>query len=410
MVEIQAHPDGLPSCGVLPLHSRLALLMFLQFAFPSTVVQLFSIHLNNLGFSPLWLGCCCATQSLATVLVATLVGQAADRWFSAERCVAVCSLLASLALWILADLTDPVAVFVVTLLFWLLTNPVLILGTTICFTHLSYPEKHYGSVRLWGTVGWMVPGWLLLAAVWLHSGGREIRCTDLFRMGSMFALVLAVYAALLPHTPPQPNASERSAPLAALRLLRSWPFAVYFFCTLGVCITWPFTSQATPLLLENLGVPLMWMSPTLTLAQTSEVLMLGFMPLALVQLGIRGTMLLGLVAWTAAMWILTVGEPLELVIASLGLNGFCVTGFLVTGQVFVNRSAHGDVRASVQALLVLVNGFGNLLGHLLVGVLRWQTGGQLPRAFAVAAGIVSFLLVFFWLGFRDDVKADRYTD
>src|SRR4051812_23858317 len=128
--------------------------MFLQFAFPGALLQLYSIHLNNLGFSPLWVGCCCGTQSLATVLVALLVGQAADRWFPAERCVAVCALLAGLCLGVLAEWTDPVAVLVTTLLFWLLANPVLILGTTICFSHLSYPDRQYGAVRMWGTVGW----------------------------------------------------------------------------------------------------------------------------------------------------------------------------------------------------------------------------------------------------------------
>ena len=45
-----------------------------------------------------------------------------------------------------------------------------------------------------------------------------------------------------------------------------------------------------------------------------------------------------------------------LMVGALGFNGLCVTGFLVAGQVFVNRQASAEVRASVLGLLTFVNG------------------------------------------------------
>src|SRR5262249_5173746 len=151
---------------------------------------------------------------LATVLIALFVGQAADRWFSAERCLAVCSLLGSLVLWLLSSVNNFWAIFVLTGLFWMLINPTLMLGTTICFTHLPDPFRQYGPVRLWGTVGWMVPGWLLLG-YWMLSGGPGgpvARCSDLFRVGSLFGLVLGLYALTIPHTPPRKGHDQRPAP------------------------------------------------------------------------------------------------------------------------------------------------------------------------------------------------------
>jgi hypothetical protein len=286
------------------LRFRLSLLMFLQYAFPGALLQLYSLHLQNRGFDPWWAGCCAATQALATVLVALLVGQAADRWFSAERCLGVCACLAGIALWVLVGLTDPVAVFVTTLAFWLLTNPILLLGTSICFTHLAHPEREFGRVRSWGTVGWMVPPWVLLLARQLDgvrfSEGADA-CTDLFRLGGVFAFVLGAYAFLLPHTPPRPDAPGRSAPLAALKLLRGRPFAVYSICTLGLCVCWPFTTQATPLLLKSpaVGIPEVWIGPTLTVSQVTEALSLSLLPMLLLRLGLRGTML---AAWAPGPW------------------------------------------------------------------------------------------------------------
>jgi hypothetical protein len=94
-----------------------------------------------------------------------------------------------------------------------------------------------------------------------------------------------------------------------------------------------------------------------------------------------------------------------LVVGSLGLNGLCITGFLVAGQVFVNRQATGDLRASVQALLAFVNGLGMLAGNLLVGWVRWLNGGEFTRTFAVGAAIMACLLLLFLVGFREETPA-----
>ncbi len=183
--------------------------------------------------------------------------------------------------------------------------------------------------------------------------------------------------------------------------MRRRPFAVYCVSVFGVCVAFPFTSQATPLLLNRLGVPGEWLGPTLTLAQVSEIIVLALLPMLLLRLGVRGTMLLGLVAFTTVLTILAIGQPLGLVIGSLGLNGFCVAGFLVAGQVFVNRLVGDGLRASVQALLTFVNGAGMLVGHVLVGYLRHVHHGALPQAFAVGAVITGCILLLFLVGFRE---------
>ncbi len=383
---------------------RFSLLMFLQYMAPAALLQLYSLHLANIGITSILAGVCCATQALATVLSALLVGHAADRWFSAERCLAVCALLSSLTLFLLASATAFWSVLLLTLLFWLLVNPTMQLGVTICFLHLRNPEREFGPIRMWGTVGWMVPAWLLVLLTHIFgSAGSALhpRCTDLFLLGSFFALVLGVYALTIPHSPPRPSQDRRPAPLAALALLRSSSFTVYCLCTFGVCMTFSFSTQATPLLLKKLEVPLEWLSPLLTLAQVTEVITLGLLPMLLLRLEVRGTMLMGLVAWTLAMTILAIGSPVALVVSSLTLNGLFVTGFLVAGQVFVNRHATGELRASAQSLLTFVNGLGVLLGHLLIGVLRWAYNEDLPRAFSVAAIISAALLVLFAVVFRE---------
>ncbi len=373
--------------------------MLLQYSFPGALSQLYSLHLMDLRFGPLLVGLCCATQALATVLVALLVGQAADRWCAPERCLAVCSGAAGAVLLLLSVLSDPLAVFVTTLGFWMLANPVMLLGTTIAFTHLERPDQDFGSVRLWGTVGWVVPGWLLLA-LGLCGGGAGT--TDLFRLGSLFSFGLALYALSIPPTRPRPAVGGPAAPLAALALLRGRTFATLCLCTFGMYVTWPFATQALPMLIREI-VPAKLVSPTLSLQQVIEVLGLALLPLALRLVGLRCTMIGGLAAWCLALVVLAAGQPSWLVVASLGLNGLVVSCFLVAGQVHVNRQATGDLRTSVQALLTFVSGVGLLVGHLLVGFLRWQAEGALPQVFAVGAGITAAMLALFAIGFRESV-------
>jgi hypothetical protein len=250
----------------------------------------------------------------------------------------------------------------------------------------------------------MVTGWLIGILAWLLPGFTGV--ADAFRLGGVLAFVLAGYALTLPHTPPRRGGGvQLLAPLAALKLLRGEAFAVYAVCVVGTCITFPFTTQNTPLLLVQRGVPREWLQPALTVAQTTEVLFLGLLPMLLLRLGVRGTMMLGLSAWTLALGVLALGRRVELLVASQALNGLYIAGFLVAGQVYANALAAGGLRASVQGLFSFVNGLGQLAGNLLAGWLRERAGGGLEQSFAVGAAITAGLLLVFVVGFRHSAPA-----
>ncbi len=385
---------------------RLSILMLLQFALPGAMLPLYSMRLKELGFTPMELAMCCATHGVGALL-APLGAQLADRYFPAEKCVAVFSLLSSLFLIGLAYAESLYLVCLLTLFFWLLTVPIIVLSSTICFIHLKDPEKEFGIVRLWGTIGWMLPGWILLALVRIFPNNNlEGHANEQFIIGSIFGFLVAVYALTLPTTPPSPSKVDKFAPLGALKLLRGWPFATYCLCTLGVFITMPFTTQGTPMLLKYLGIVQPWLSPTLTISQVSEVISLFFLPMFLLRLGLRGSMLFGLICWTIALYVLSVGRPVGLVIPSLALNGFSITCFLVTGQIYVNMQAKGDLKASVQSLLTFVQGMGLVLGHIMIGLLRSNSQNasnmreELVLAFQVAAVINGTLCFIFYCCFR----------
>lgn len=379
---------------------RLAVLQYLMYAPAGAVLPFLSLRAEELGFQPRELAWASATQALAA-LTGPLVGQVADRWFAAERCMALMTALAGAILFVLAGIRDAGTFFFVYLAFWLMMGPAITLGTSICFTHLPDPERDFGPARLWGTVGWMVSGWLIGAwlglSKWLELEPRDFG--DALRLGGVLSVLLGAYALTVPHTPPKKH-EQWFAPLAALHLLRERSFAVYVVCTLGLAATLPFSSQTTPLLLESLGISKAWVGPALTVGQTVEIAALAVLPVMLLRFEVRGTMLIGMLAWIVMLSVLMVGQPTWLVVSALTLNGVCVCGYFVAGQVFVNSRARGDIRASAQTLLGFCTGTGLLIGNVAVGEVRAAFHEAFPPTFAVGMGIAVVLAVVFLAGFR----------
>lgn len=396
---------------------RLCLLMFLQYAPSGAVLPLYSTYLQEqLGFTSMGIAVCCATQALATICAALLAGHVADRWMPAERLLGLCALSAGLDLWLLAQQNQPVLVFLGTLVYWLLTGPIWMLGATIGFAHLKHPERQYGPVRLWGTIGWMAAAWLLgywfsnpewlrLGISWLRPDRPFSERADIFRVGGLLSFLLMAYTLTLPHTPPRASHDGRLAPLAALQLLRGRQFFIYALCFFGVCVTFPFGTQGTPLLLRHLQTDEAKLPAILTIAQATEVICLGLLPLLLRRFGVRGTVLVGLSAWTAGLILQALASSRELVASSLSFNGLVIADVFVAGQVFVNSRVHDGLRASVQSLLTFINGLGMLLGNLLFGALRRWASDELQPAFGVGAIVMALLVAVFAIGFDNRRKA-----
>ena len=409
------------------LAARLSLQMFLAFAVQGAWVPVFSVFVDQLGFSPIAASWAFAAFSLSSFVTPLVWGQIADRWVAAERCISLCAVVNVVILATVPALRSPIALFMACLLFWFFMIPINSLGTALTLRQLHNPERSFGRVRLWGTVGWVSACFLL--SLWLKmkplllDTDESAGLADSFWLAALFALLVAAYSLTLPSTPPAsveatvelPAAGLRrlqrlfDAPLSALSLCRRRVFLTFCVCLFGFYLTYPFTSQMTPLLLLELGVPRRWLSSVTTVGQTTEVATLAVLPWLLRRFGTRTTMIAGTVTWTLGLSALAVGRPLGLVIAALTTQGVFIGCFLVAGQMFVNRQVSRDVRASAQGLVVVISGGGLLLGHLIVGGVREWTDGDFPLAF-VPAALGSVVLVGLFLAGTTAAPAGADTE
>jgi MFS family permease len=389
---------------------RLSMLLFLVYAPLGAMWPTFPRHLDTLAFSPLEIALVCATSALAAIIGPLVAGQVADRWLAPERCLAFCGFAAGGVLLLLPSCTTMPGVFLGSLGVWLLMTPAMMLGSSISFAHLPMPERDFGRVRMWGTVGWVVQAWVVGYALgrpeWLHQILLAFRpdapqpvLADSFHVAAALEFLLGLYALTIPATPPRLASREWLAPLKALRLLQKRHFAIFFLCNFLLCFTVPFAIQNTPLLLMKLEVGEQWTGPALTAAQSTEILTLALLPWLLWRLGLRMVLVIGAAAWAASLTVQMVGSPVFLVIACLSLNGLFITCFVVAGQLCVNSEAGSDIRSSAQALISFSNGIGQVLGYLVSGVVRYRTNGEFRPTFAVAmvlAWLAVAILVVYW--------------
>ncbi len=383
---------------------RLATLMGLAYAVQGAWWPLLSVHLNGLGISGRGRGAIFATQAIASLLTPLWLGQIADRRVAAPRLLAAIYGLGAILMVVLATrlTTSLVPLFLLFLLYWLITAPATGLCNAVCLRNLENPAEQFGGVRLWGTAGWMMAGWLVAACLALQGHGLPRSGTFvMFAIGAVFSILLMISCWSLPPTLPLASGSRGRIFSEALDVIRRPGVGIVLTAAFGVSLTTPFINQGVPRYLEATGMPHSKIATAMTMGQMSEILGLIALPFVLRRLGSRWTMAVGISSWITYHLIYAIGPPLPLAIAAIGLNGPAIAFFHIAGPMYIDSKAPTDRRAGAQSLwLIATTGLGNLFGNFLAGEVMERSAQAWRVVFAVPTLIDVGFLVVFLLGFR----------
>jgi nucleoside transporter len=235
-----------------------------------------------------------------------------------------------------------------------------------------------------------------------------------FLMGAIASLVLGLFSFTLPRTPPQRSSGQAVGlreilGLDALALLRDRNFLVFFLASILICIPLAFYYQHANQFLTEIQVANA--TGKQTLGQMSEVLFMLLVPFFLKRFGMKGTLLIGMLAWAARYVLFAYGNAGDLVfmlLVGIALHGVCYDFFFVSGQVFTDSKAGPRYKSAAQGLITLATyGLGMLIGFWVAGQLTdsfaiegghaWKAIWLYPAAFAAVVAIL-----FAWQ-FRDEV-------
>ncbi len=390
---------------------KLSTMMFLQyFVWGAWSVTMGTWLAETLHFSGEQIGLAYGTTAVAAMISPFFVGMVADRFFATERLLAILHLIGGIVLFYASIQTSFIPLYVVLLAYTLCYMPTLALTNSLSFHQMDDPGREFPNVRVLGTIGWIAAG-LLVGTLGLEATSTPMR------LAAIASIVLGVFSLLLPHTPPQKTGYRVTwnevLGLDALKLLRDSSFAIFVLGSFLICIPLQFYYTFTNPFLNELNVTNA--AGKMTLGQMSEIFFMLVMPWFFRRLGIKYMLLAGMAAWAARYLFFAGGNNGSLVwmlYAGIILHGVCYDFFFVTGQIYVDRKAPGDLRAAAQGFIAFATlGVGMFIGSWLSGKVVdvfsvSETRHMWDRIWLVPAAGAAAVLILFAVFFRGPEEAE----
>ncbi len=355
---------------------QLSIMMFLQFFVWGVWYVTMSTYLgeSGLGFDGINIGAAYSTINIGAIVAPFLVGMIADRFFAAEKLMAGLHLVGGVLLWLVAGVAEPGPFFWVLLLYAICYMPTLALANAICFHQMDNPGKEFPNIRVLGTIGWIVSGFVI-GFVLPKILGESIENTALpFKIGAVVSILLGLYSLVLPSTPPKSTGQKVTVRdvlgLDALQLMKDRSFAIFIISSLLISIPLAFYYSFTNGFLNEMGMENTAFK--MTLGQASEVIFMVLIPFFFVRLGVKKMLIIGMLAWVLRYILFAYGNNQDLVFMyylGIVLHGVCYDFFFVTGQIYVDETAPKRIQASAQGFITVVTyGLGMLIGSWASGI------------------------------------------
>ncbi len=407
----------------LPLQMRLWLMMFLQYFVQGCYLPVASVYVEKaLGFSGLQVGIFGALLAVGPLLTPVLLGQIVDRHFATQKVLGICHILAGLLMLVLFTQTNIWSVMILGAVYSTLYVPTMMLTNSLAFHHLHNREREFPWVRAFGTLGFIVPAYLV-EFWWLRGlAGEELNAARgiIFALSGTMGLAMGVYSLSLPHTPPQQRDDRRFAPGVVIGLLRHRYFLMFIVISFVIAITHQFffvwNSVFLRAILDSGGITGAFEQSISSIGQICELAVMAVLGFGIARFGFKLTMLVGAVAYALRCVLFALVFSLDppfagkMALACVGqaMHGFCFGCFLAAAYMFVDRIASVDIRGSMQAIYgTFVIGLGFFVGGFVSGAIgqsftvgsgdeavRDWTGIWLSSA-ALAVVCVAGLILFF---------------
>ena len=365
---------------------RLGIMMFLQFfIWGGWFVTMGSFLAANLAATGSQSALAYSTQSWGAIIAPFVIGLIADKYFNAERLLGIIHLAGAALLYKLSYAQSFADFYPFLFGYMTLFMPTLALVNSISFRQMDDPSKHFSKIRVWGTIGWIVAG-LVISYVFSWDSPEALRGGMLkhtFAMCAVASLVLGLYSFSLPKTPPRVKPGERIRMsdimgLDALALLKDRNFLIFFAASVLICIPLAFYYQYANQFLTEIHVANA--TGKQTLGQMSEVFFMLLIPLFLLRLGMKGTLLIGMLAWALRYVLFAFGNSHELVwmlLLGIALHGVCYDFFFVSGQIFTDSKAGERCKSAAQGMITLATyGVGMLVGFWSAGRIADHYAGR----------------------------------
>ena len=367
---------------------------------------------GNIGATGGQTGTAYGTQCLGAIIAPFIIGLIADKYFAAQKILAVLHLTGATFLYFISLQTGFASFYALLLIYMIIYMPTLALVNSITLKQVTDAEKQFSGIRMWGTIGWIASG-IIIGALALEKDPASLTIT--FKIAAVISFLLGIASFFLPDTPP-PKAKQQVnfkqiLGLDALQILKDKNYLIFFLASILICIPLAFYYGQANLFLNEVGM--VGAAGKMTLGQVAETVFLFSMPFFFKKFGVKQMLLIGMIAWIVRYILFAYGDGGSnnwMLYGGIILHGICYDFFFVTGQIYTDKKAGPEVRSSAQGLITLATyGVGMYIGFYLAGVIadrylladgshNWKTIWLIPSGFATIIALVFVLL------FKNDKK------
>jgi nucleoside transporter len=396
---------------------QLSAMMFLEFFVWGSWYVTMGTYLDKvLHASGVQVGAAYSAMAIATIISPFFVGMVADRFFSAQRVLGVLHLIGAALLFYITTIGNPDTFYWILLLYSLMYAPTLALANSVAFRQMTDPSKEFPSIRVLGTVGWIVTGWMIDKV--FHVSTDQLAFT--FKMAAVASAMLGLLSFFLPDTPPKAKGTEATFAQIlgadAFVLFKDRSFTIFFIASVLICIPLSFYYSFTNLYLTEAGMKNV--TSNMTFGQFSEAFFILLIPVFFRLLGVKWMIAFGMIAWTVRFLFFGYGDAganLWMLFAGIILHGVCFDFFFVTGQIYTDSKAAIKIQSQAQGMITMATyGIGMWIGTLLSGyvkdhyttneIVNWRSVWMVP------AGIAAAVLVLFLLFFKDNKRTAAHAE
>ena len=392
----------------LTLFLLLQLMVFLHyFVWGAWFVTMGTYLHSTLKFEGAQIGLAYGSTAIGAMVSPFFAGIIADRFFATQRLLG-CLHLVGAALLYYVSTTKSFGAFYPALIAYTITY-MAGHGLTNALTlhHAKNPAKEFPLVMLMGSIGWIAAGLVVSALNFEDSAG-------MFHLAAGAALVMGLYSFTLPNTPPKgagaPINLRTMLGLDALKLMRDRSFATFMICSFLICVPLSFYFSWMHVFMGEMNIDKIAMK--MTGAQVSDVVFLLLLPFLLRRLGVKGILILGMVAWTVRFGLLTQSVQASgtawMIFVAIAVHGMCYDYIFVMGRMYVDERATPDIRAATQGFHAFVTlGAGMFIGSMLAGIVGQHYTNAADNSHAwkniwlVPAVMSAVLIVIFAVLFKD---------
>jgi nucleoside transporter len=391
---------------------RLSLMMFLQFAVWGSWFVVFGNYVmappdkGGLGFDAAQNGNLYGTMALGAIFSTLFAGQLADRVLSSEYLMAIFHLVGAVLLFGMATFHSYSLLWCTSLAYALLYNPTIAISSSLSFHHVPDASRDFPMLRVFGTIGWIVANLAVdrVLPIIGHVNGLEVANTNRpLLMAAVLSAALGLFCFILPHTPPTGRKGDTVPFLKALRLVRDPSFAIFFSISFLITIAMAFYYGFIGKFEQGVGIT--QVATISVIGQAVEILFMLLLPLALIKLGMKWVLGVGMAAWVLRYVLFSVQHPFILILVGIALHGVCFDFFFAAGFIHTDNKSPANIRASAQAFYTfLTYGVGMWIGNVFSGVvvnhfttssgaIAWSKVWLVP-AFIAGVCLVLFLLLW----------------